>query len=896
MKHHNTFILPFSTIRAADLPLVGGKGANLGELTNAGFPVPDGFCLTTTAFEAFMTTCPTSGELYRQLDGIKLNDLETARRIGKHVRETLLDVPIPLAIAAAVQEAWQALGTEHAYAVRSSATAEDLPNASFAGQQDTYLNIIGEAALLDAVRRCWVSLFTDRAILYRIQNDFSHKEVQLSVVVQQMVMAEKSGILFTADPLTGHRHTATIDASFGLGEALVSGLVTPDAYRVDKRDLTIIEKQIADKQIAIYPEKEGGVRQETLTAIQRAQTVLSDAQILDLVRLGSRVEAHYGTPQDIEWAIVGERLYLLQARPITSLYPIDGLKSADGSLRIYFSSGHQQMMTNAMSSLGISTMQAAVPIGRPNKEIETVLARVSGGRVFLDLSQPLRHPLLRRVIPTVLSQFDALAPEAIKQAMQRPEFKRPHGISFAPTTILSGLRIAKNVLSALWWQNLTGVSQRANAVLARDVAEKQKQLQQASTADQQIRTTVTMLPTLMNAALYWIPTLMAGEIAKRLVKGLVGKSADSSILEAYSLGLPGNVVTEMNLAIGDLAEIARQSPQLSALFEQLGSDSAAWLQEAAELSDSESFFNAWETFIAQYGARGSSEIDIQSPRWYEEPLPLLQVIASYLQKEAGSHRAQHQKLVAEREAAVDTLVRQAERGIFGRLRSRLLRRFIHVVQHGSVLREHHKFLIVQHFRTIKESIKQVAAQLTAEQKLTQPDDIWFLTWPELLAISGGNSADTPALIAKRRAAQPHYQKLVPPMVITSDGETPVVKYHVADAPPGALIGNPVSGGVVEGTVRVIHDPQTETVAPGDILVAPFTDPGWTPLFINAGGLIMEVGGAMTHGSVVAREYGIPAIVGVRDATKLLQTGQHVRVDGNRGVIETRNLVLDDTIC
>ena len=287
--------------------------------------------------------------------------METVRRVGQQVRQTLLDVLIPAEFAEVARKSWQEIGVEHAYAVRSSATAEDLPDASFAGQQDTYLNIIGEEALLDAIRRCWVSLFTDRAILYRCQNNFSHRGVQLSVVVQKMIMSETSGILFTADPLTGHRHTLTIDASFGLGEALVGGLVSPDSYHVDKRTRTVLDRQIADKQIAIFPEKNGGTRQETLPADKRKQTVLTDDAILSLTEMGCQIESYYGKPQDIEWAIADRQTYLLQSRPITSLYPIDGLTSPDDSLHIFFSMGHQQNMTSAMAPLSLSSFPNFIP-------------------------------------------------------------------------------------------------------------------------------------------------------------------------------------------------------------------------------------------------------------------------------------------------------------------------------------------------------------------------------------------------------------------------------------------------------------------------------------------------------------------------------------------------------
>ncbi len=267
---HTPTILPFTKIRAADLSLVGGKGANLGEMTHAGFPVPAGFCLTTAAFQAFIDACPDADRLYALLDGVSAEDVQRAREVGQEVRQTLLSVAMPAEIEAAIRDAWQQIGTDHAYAVRSSATAEDLPNASFAGQQDTYLYIRGEAALLDAVRRCWISLFTDRAILYRTKNHFPHRSVRLSAVVQQMVQSDVSGILFTAEPLTGYRHTLTIDASFGLGEALVSGLVTPDSYHVDKRTRTILKRHIADKQLGIFPNADGsGTHEAPIRAPKR---------------------------------------------------------------------------------------------------------------------------------------------------------------------------------------------------------------------------------------------------------------------------------------------------------------------------------------------------------------------------------------------------------------------------------------------------------------------------------------------------------------------------------------------------------------------------------------------------------------------------------------------------
>lgn len=878
-------ILPFSDIRAKDIPLVGGKGANLGEMSHAGFPIPPGFCLTTAAFQQFMDACPETIELYKLLASITPADVEKVRTVGERVRKTLMSVPIPEVVAAAVRKQWRALGSKHAYAVRSSATAEDLPDASFAGQQDTYLNIIGEDALLDAVQRCWVSLFTDRAILYRAQNDFPHHGVQLSVVVQQMVMSEKSGIMFTADPLTGHRHTVSIDASFGLGEALVSGIVSPDSYRVDKRGFKIIERRIAEKLVAIFPEKGGGTRQATLAPALQSQTVLSDAEITALAKMGHTIETHYGTPQDIEWGMADGKIYLLQSRPITSLYPIDGLKSPDESLHIFFSMGHQQMMTRAMVPLSLSSFPLILPVARAKDSLESPFLRNSGGRLFTDVTLLLRHPILRKVVFGGMAQFDARAPEAFRLAMQRPEFQGAHGIKFSFSALKWVAGIFRQVWIALWRQDYTGFVDGVDRLIAKHLLEMENTLNAHSPGRAKIEAMIVVMSQILHRVQAWIPQFIAGEIAKRLVPRLCRRWADPADAEAISLGLPGNVVNDMNLAVGDLADLARQSPQLCAFFDELGDDSHAWLKKAAMLDGSAPFMAAWDNFLARYGARGPSEIDMSMPRWYEEPMPILQVIAAQLKKGGGSYRAQHQKLAQAREAATTRLLSGAKRGIFGGIRVRILKRLLYTVEHASVLREHHKFLAVRAMRIVKEALKESARQLTNAGKLSQPDDIWFLRWAELLEIWDDPDGKLAAQIPERRAALERYQKLTPPLVITSDGETPIVSYHVADAPPGALLGNPVSPGVVEGTVRVVHDPQTETLNPGEILVAPFTDPGWTPLFINAGGLIMEIGGMMNHGAVVAREYGIPAIVGVRDATKLLQSGQRVRVDGNRGVVE-----------
>ncbi len=884
MTHTPSFILPFSEINARDLGLVGGKGANLGEMTAAAFPVPPGFCVTTSAFQAFIAANPEADALYTRLDSLTTDDLESVRKVGEEVRQTLLEIPIPNEIIDAIRKSWQETDAQAAYAVRSSATAEDLPDASFAGQQDTYLNIIGENALLDAVRRCWVSLFTDRAILYRIQNNFPHQDVHLSVVVQQMIMSETSGTLFTADPLTGHRHTLTIDASFGLGEALVSGLVTPDAYRVDKRTMTIIERQISEKEVAIFPQKDGGTRQQALSADQRKQAALTDDQILSLAEMGTEVEAHYGTPQDIEWAISEGKVYLLQARPITSLYPINGLKSPDDSLHIFFSVGHQQNMIRAMSPLTLSTFPNFIPRELRSDDGTISILHTSGGRLFTDVTQALRHPVLKRVLSGLLSQFDVLVPQLFQLAMQRPEFKRPHGLHF-PFAFLKGVSgILRRVFHGLWRRDLSGFIAQTNDLIDDFISKSDHDLREYPKGKAQIQAMLDKLSTMAPFFLNWVSEAAAGIAATRLLPKLANGWLSPDKVEALTLGIPGNVVNEMNLMLSDLAELARKSPQLADAFSNLGDDASLWLENIAKFESSASFLESWNNFLVRYGSRGPSEIDISMKRWYEDPMPVLRVIAGNIEKNVSS-RALFDVQEQAREAAFAELVEAAGKGLLGKLRFRLFRRLYYVLIKAGGMREHHKFMMVRLVRVVKEILKENAAELVAKGKLSASDDIWFLKWEELLDIWDDREVSWGEVVTQRRADLARYLKLTPPAVITSDGETPVVQYRLKDAPPGALIGNPVSIGIIEGVAHVIHDPTTEMLQPGEILVAPFTDPGWTPLFINAAGLVMDIGGALAHGSVVAREYGIPAVVGVRDATTKLKTGQRVRVDGNRGIVE-----------
>ena len=887
-------ILPFSVITAADLPIVGGKGANLGEMTQAGFPVPSGFCVTTTAFRQFMAASHEADALYAQLNEIRTDDLEQARLVGEMVRERLTAVPIPTEITEAIITAWQAAGEDKAYAVRSSATAEDLPDASFAGQQDTYLNIRGQADLLDAVRRCWVSLFTDRAILYRVQNGFKHEDVALSVVVQEMVLPEISGILFTADPISGNRHIVSIDASYGLGEALVAGLVSADLYKVDKRTMEVVEIVVAEKKLAIRPLPDGGTIEETISGEARTAQVLTTQQAIELAQLGQQVEAHYGQPQDIEWALAEGKLYLLQTRPITSLYPVPTREWEDKRLRVFFSFASVQGVMDPITPLGQDAIQAifagaATLFGMTSAPATQPVIWSAGERLWGNATGIMTHRVGRRMLPKVMPVVDPGAAAIFAYLLDEPELQVAGRLRWR--TIRGLLHFLLPTMRRIFqtMRHPDVQREKVQQILADHLVAFQAQAAQAHTLHERLNFFETAVFNAFPIVISNVVPIIAGgmaslKMAERLTHNL---PLDVPNVLTLTRGLPHNVTTEMDLILWQTAHVIQSDPQAAAIFAEQDAATLADLYVAGELPllGQTAVFQ----FLNQYGMRGLAEIDFGRKRWREDPTPVMQILQSYLQ--ITNPEQAPDAVFARGEAAAEmaemdlvTAVRQT-RG--GRIKSKLLRGAIRRLRALAGLRESPKFFIIQLFGMARELLLDSGATLVADGVLDAPEDIFFLHLPELRQLANDPSqAKWRDLVAQRRQRFAREQKRrLLPRVLVSDGRTFYEGISSAAAGEGVLVGSPVSPGVVEGIVHVVFNPQETQLAPGEILVCPGTDPAWTPLFLAAGGLVMEVGGLMTHGSVVAREYGIPAVVGVHDVTQKLRTGQRVRVHGDSGLVE-----------
>jgi rifampicin phosphotransferase len=883
--------LPFGEVDRAALPIVGGKAANLGELVRAGLPVPPGFCVTTIAYDLVAR----DAGLDSVLDALAQTPPDDTPRLAEHAaaaRTSLLEARVPEAVARSITAAYKELGngTSVPVAVRSSATAEDLPYASFAGQQDTYLNVVGEESVLEAAQSCWASLWTDRAVAYRATGGIDHRGVRLAVVVQQMVESAISGILFTANPLTGRRRQAVIDASPGLGEAVVSGAVNPDHFVVNTATGEIVERRLGDKRVAIRAAAGGGTERVELAG-GGGEASLDDAQIRALADLGARVEAHYGAPQDLEWAIdPAGRTWLLQARPITTLFPLPaGVPPTDDNPRVYFSFSVAQGVYRPLTPMGLQafrlvTSALATLAGHPppDRYAGPVPITEAGGRLFVDITPALRSTFGRRVLDFVARNMEALTAPILRQLATdsrfAPVMTRPWPILRAVLSVLIRGRIPLRLI----WALVRPEAARARAErvalglrVADDLPRDAGTIERLAAAE---RVLFEGPPRILPGV---PPTFVAGLVANALAGKLLGSLATDDEKRVVLRGLPHNPTTEMDLALWALAQEVHADPVLSQTVretppEQLAQDYRNGILPTrlqAGLAD----------FLSLYGHRGVAEIDLGLPRWSEDPTYIVGVLTNYLRLEDPelAPDAQFRRAAREAEEMVAELTRRA--GRTGRLRGVLVGAFLRRARALLGMREMPKFCIILLFARARQLLWPVGEELAKAGRLEKAGDIFFVSFPEARAALAG--ADLRSVVHERRTVyNQELRRRHVPRILLSDGTEPSARAATVASEDDGLLGTPASGGVVSAKARVILDPTGVRLEPGEILVAPSTDPGWTPLFLTAGGLVMEMGGAMSHGAVVAREYGIPAVVGVPDATGRIATGQRITVDGSAGKI------------
>jgi pyruvate,water dikinase len=828
--------------QATDLGRTGGKGANLAVLARAGLPVPPGFVVMTAAYREFVREHRLDHLIQRELADIS-TDPDAVESASARLRHAFEAAPVSEELRDQLAAVCTALG-DGPLAVRSSATAEDLPEASFAGQQDTFLNVVGAVALWDAVRRCWSSLWTARAIAYRRDQEIGHENISVAVVVQQMVPAEVAGVLFTADPMSGRRDRIVIEAAAGLGEAVVGGSTTPERWIIESPRHEILSR----------PE----------------QALLTPDHLDTLVDFGLRAARLFGIPQDIEWAVHEGRCWLLQSRPITSLFPMP-TATAPG-LRVYlpvmlFAQGIAEPMTPA----GNDFFRAMVSgwfrfwmTGQRPREIDGAphFLPIVAHRLFLDATAVLQRPRVAARLVSNFSLKDPTGSEALRTwlAHNSGRLSRPSGptlprgmVIWIPSLLLDV--VASLVAPARARRRLIGGADETVARLdehALGLSSPQAQLNfvervlPAATCDMLLRQ-------LAAAYAEWLTRV----VIERSVRRWLGSSGGFDPVLRW---LPHDPTIAMGAALARLA----------CEHADAGIESTTTSPGVAE-------------FLATFGHRAPDrEVDLGLPRLADDPTYVVELVNGYRRSgelntfEAGAEQAR---------AAAATLVVDVRRAK-GPLRAAILQDLLGRHRELGGLRERPKFDMVRAMALGRRTLKRCAATLVDQGLLDDPDDVFFVDGADVRVAVAGGPRDLRALArANRRSFRRELNRRLVPRVLTSDGET---VYASAANPPGdthqVLVGTPLSPGVHEGVVRVLDSPVGANLQPGEVLVAASTDPGWTPLFLLAGSLVMEVGGVVSHGALVAREYGIPAVAGITDAMSRLHTGQRVRVDGTAGCL------------
>jgi rifampicin phosphotransferase len=798
-----SLVVALSGTSADQADLVGGKAAGLGALIRSGERVPPGFCVTTRAYRA-----------------------------GTLPRDEIL-------------AAYERLGAGPV-AVRSSATAEDLPDASFAGQHDTVLDVTGPDALLAAVQTCWASLHSARAVAYRRTHDLDDPAVAMAVVVQRMVDAQAAGVLFTANPLTGRRTEMLVDAAPGPGTAVVDGSGAVDHYVLDGS-----------------PPATGGC--------------LTAAQLDELRAVGARVQAESGVPQDVEWAIDRQgTTWLLQSRPVTTLFPAPPDTGTTGP-RVYLEFGHVQGMLQPVSPLGMSTLKTLIagmlaPLG-----IRAGIVDI-GGRLYGDLTEMARNPATRgRLVKILAVDFGPRAQAAMEHVLLDPRFapRRPTGRGSGGVT--PSLRTAV----------------RALAGITRALARPEQARDRMQRAVDRLRLAAVPPPGLRSTAdrLRFVvvqdddPAEVAGELTWPIVAGMLAAALPARLLagvttadEIHSVlaGMPYNVTIEMDLALWRLAQGAAIHRDL--LLDTPPDELAARYRRGGlpEIGLGE--------FLQTYGHRGVAEVDLGVPRWAEDPAPVFAAVANYLRLDDPEQAPDRRfaRAAAAAEAALPGLIARARRR--RPVRGRLAGFLLHRARALAGLRETGKFAGLYRLRAMREQLLIIGADLAAGGLLAAPGDIVFLTLDEVHSAvhQGADHRDT--VTARRRVHQRELLRKRVPVALLSDGTDVEAVLPAAPADDGALVGVGAAAGRATGPARIVDDPATARIEPGEILVAATTDPGWTPLFLTAAALVTETGAIMAHGPTVAREYGIPAVICVPGATQRIRTGEVITVDGATGTV------------
>jgi rifampicin phosphotransferase len=836
-----------SDLNKDSLQEAGGKGANLGVLINAGLPVPPGFIVTASAYRAHLEASRLQDRITARLENIKEQDITAISDASNDISAWIEEAPMPIDVQDGVERAYDSLSkktrpdAQLSVAVRSSATAEDLPSASFAGQHETFLGIYGKKAVLNHVKKCWASLWSSQAISYRMSMRFEHLQVDLAVVVQAMIDSECAGVMFTANPINGNRDEILISAGYGLGEAVVSGLITPDTFILTKGG-SIKEKVLGSKELKIKLTKKSTITEEVPQSKRKSYCLGAD-ELEQLANLANLVEKHYGRPMDTEWALSKGKIYLLQGRPITTM------KSGTEELNIL---GPEDgiIYQGKKPPFGMQMAMEYFPEPLTPLDFSIISQRYRSFNMILhDLG--LRLP--KEQIRLVERESGCVAISIFRAGLS------PAMIWKAPAFLIKNY--FKDARDA--WQPL---SEEMNAWLTRMEASE-RDTSDAEKSAQLIKQALDEFGMLFYERFltFLIPTVITDIKLSRLVKKAMGKENAAEIKENLLRGLPFRTALQ-NKAMVKMAQAA-----------------------AVHGKDSPVFREEFNRFMEEYGDRPSLSVTplLGTHTMREKPEIIHKLIDTLLcDTTLQNSEESFNNQAAGYEAAKKQIEKRLKPGAYLQFQKVLER-----ARNEVIVREESSFFMEKLTACMRRMALKLGSLLAENSVMNEAEDVFFIFLEELDPAAGG-TLDIKERIEKRRKSfakvYAAHEKGVHWMIST--GSYPVFeakkkKKEDGKAASDSIQGSAASSGVYEGAVCIVKSPsEFNKLKKGDVLVSTYTSPAWTPLFRVASAVVTERGSAISHAAIVAREYGIPAVVAIDNVTNILRDGQRIRVDGTKGTV------------
>jgi pyruvate,water dikinase len=883
MTNPTTALKPTYLIYGKEQPLlreVGGKGHSLIKMAGSGLPVPPGFILTTEFFRPWFDFIRKQKE-WGEFQGSRPEEF-SSRCLA--VKNLCANLSFHRDQKALIEEGFKEVGASEDnlfFAVRSSSPEEDLEGASFAGEYETVLGV-SQAKIEEAVRHAFASCLDERVFLYKKEHGFPIDDPKIAVIVQQQVASEISGVGFSLNPVSNCYDEAVINANWGLGESVVSGVTTPDQYVVDKVEKKIVDRKMGKKELSIWLSPDGGTHEKHNE--RSDEFTLSDDQIQEIASILIKIEEIYGKPMDIEWAYRHGKLYMLQARPITTWVPLpEALMTKPGEPRHLYLDGtlcvqgiHEP--TSVMGTECLYDIISGLFREAFGADIGSVLLKrggmARGGRLYSDISIVLLMQKKEK-LAAFFKMMDPLAAEVLRnidedryKAKEFPEAIR--GLQFKALTHMPD-SIARILEAVLLPEQLNGYYQKSTKrYLAKVKAEDEKKLTVKEFYNEMSRIFTHFI---VHTTL---PTLAVSINAMGKMRELFKDSSSevSEKVKHLDRSLPGNLTVEMGLALYHLCELL--PPEYGTSLEVLE-------KGLKDRSIPGEFLPAWDEYLRLYGFRGPGEIDLASPRYHDQPAVLLQQIVSLLPSRDSDQNplAIYERSQHERNAAYQDLSKEIHKA--GWEKSKEFEVLYKIIQTFGGYRENHKYYLMMFLDMLRKRVLNEADNLVKAGRMDSRNDVFSLTIDDLDEGIRDQSLDLRKRIKERTAYIEKIRHINSfPSIIDSRGT--ILRPPRKAAKEGEIVGEAISAGVVKGRVKVLHTADEKPLLPGEILVARATDPGWTPLFINAAAIVLEVGGMLQHGALVAREYGKPCVAGIEDVTTVLQDGMLIEVDGSNGIL------------